>query len=122
MLKRQGELCQHEVPGYPGLLTNREYRAYRETVSMVEWELQLYNKKAAAFSEIEKQISRLRKLADNATPENAQVITVRGDEKTWRVLEIFFAEKNESELLFCLHDSKSGRLFSVIHNFRRSQP
>jgi hypothetical protein len=113
MLKRHGELCQHEVPGFPGLLTDTEHEAYAEVVEYVKADMRHCNFRKNVIAEIEKQIPRLKTLADKPVPENAPPFDFR-DNKTWKILDVFYKEKDVFELCFCSRAEASEREFSVI--------
>ncbi|MGB8371229.1 MAG: hypothetical protein WCF71_18260 [Verrucomicrobiia bacterium] len=113
MLKRHGELCQHEVPGFPGLLTDSEHEAYVEMVEYMKEELQFHNHCKQIIAGFEKQVSRLKILVSAAVPKNAQSITMGTGDK-WQILDVFFKEKDYAELLFCSRSTASETEFSII--------
>lgn len=59
MLKRNGEPCQHEVPGYPGRLTASEFDAYREAFAAVEDQIRALTEAASALADVEKQLPQI---------------------------------------------------------------
>jgi hypothetical protein len=113
MLKRKGEFCQHEVPGYPGLLTASEYKAYNNVVERMKEDFENLNYWAGILVEFEKQIPRLIKLAERGIPRNAETITMLGTE-IWQVFDTFCKVKNHGDLLFCTRQAASGTEFCVI--------
>lgn len=116
MLKRSGELCQHKVPCYSGLLTPGEYKAYGEAYDYMRSEIQRFKKRSATLSEIEKQIPALNKLATMAAPQNAEIVAMRNEEE-WQILKVIHKYKDQAELLFCSRETNDKRLFGVIEKF-----
>ena len=55
MLKRNGEICQIEVPDYPGRLTATEKRAYTAAVAVIEDQLRDLAEAGRALAEVERQ-------------------------------------------------------------------
>ena len=97
MLKRNGEICQAEVPDYPGRLTATELRAYKAAVASVENQLHDLAEAARALSDVEKQIPQWKGESENAA---APVLAVTGGENTgnqWHVLKTL-VKTNRSEL------------------------
>jgi hypothetical protein len=113
MLKRNGELCRHKVPDFPGLLTDSEHKAYIKVVEYVKEDIQHCNFRGNVIAEIEKQIPRLKKIADKTVPENAPTFVFR-DDKTWKILDVFYKDVGVWELYFCSLAAATEREFSVI--------
>ena len=116
MLKRNGEICQTEVPDYPGRLTSTELRAYKTAVASVENQLQGLAEMARALSDVEKQIPRWKGESENAT---AQVLAGVGEGNSgdqWHVVKTLI-KTSRSELLFCSRALEEGREFAVFEKF-----
>jgi hypothetical protein len=116
MLKRNGEICQSEVPDYPGRLTATELRAYKVAVASVENQLQGLAEAARALSDVEKQIPQWKGESENAT---AQVLAGVGEENSgnqWHVVKTL-VKTSRSELLFCSRALEEGREFAVFEKF-----
>src|SRR5580658_4503083 len=116
MLKRNGEICQAEVPDYPGRLTATELRAYKAAVASVENQLHDLAETARALSDVEKQIPQWKGESENAA---RPVLAVTGGENTgnqWHVLKTL-VKTNRSELLFCSRALEEGSEFAVFEKF-----
>lgn len=113
MLKRNGEFCRHKVTDFPGLLTDSEHEAYIEVIEYLKDEIKHCDFRKKMVVEIEKQIPRLKQLADEAVPENAPTFVFR-DGKTWKIIDVFFKEKDLWEVYFCSLATPAEREFSVI--------
>jgi hypothetical protein len=113
MLRRNGENCEHTVPNYPGLLTDSEHKAYVEVTEYVKAEIEHCNYREKMIGEIEKQIPRLKQLADKAVPENVRTFTFR-DDKTWNIIDTFYKEADLWELYFCSLKTPTERMFGII--------
>jgi hypothetical protein len=72
MLKRNGESCQHEVPGYPGRLTASEFHAYGEAFVAVEDQLRAFTEAASALADVEKQLPQISAPLTSKVLEPAQ--------------------------------------------------
>ena len=116
MLKRNGEICQAEVPDYPGRLTATELRAYKAAVASVENQLHDLAEAGLALSDVEKQIPQQK-----GEPKNdaAPLLAVTGGENSgnqWHVLKTL-VKTSRSELLFCSRTLADGSEFAVFEKF-----
>lgn len=121
MLKRNGEICQHEVPEYPGLLTDSEQKAYTEALASIEGQLQEFNEGTTALAEVEKQIPQLTEQAAETVTNGAPRIALRGTSAVWQIRGTLF-KSNRNELLFCSHDTGQGMEFGIIETFDPTSP
>jgi hypothetical protein len=113
MLKRNGEICQHEVPEYPGLLTDSEQKAYTEAIASVEKLLTEFNAGATALSEVEKQIPKLEKVVAGDAAENTQSVVIRGQDSEWQIRQTLF-KSARSELLLCSREAGLEKEFGIV--------
>jgi hypothetical protein len=117
MLKRNGEICQAEVPDYPGRLTATEKRAYTAAVSTIEDQLRELAEAARAVSDVEKQIPQWRgNFDDDAAAQIPAGTSERTSGKQWRVVKTL-VKTSRSELLFCSRALEDGREFAVFEKF-----
>jgi hypothetical protein len=113
MLKRDGEDCEHEVPNYPGLLTNREHAAYQAAIPVVAEEVRLYNERTKILAEIEKQ-----------SPEIAEKISSQQDiplTAEWQLRHSLF-KSTRSEMTLCSRSVDGEQQFGVIERFDPNSP
>jgi hypothetical protein len=113
LLKRNGETCEHTVPGFPGLLTNSEFRAYNETFASVEWLLHELNEGVTAIATLEKQIPQLSKELSEFSSPNP--LAVRA-ESEWQIHKSLH-KSARNELLLCSRRTEQGMEFSVVEQF-----
>jgi hypothetical protein len=117
MLKRHGEPCQYQVPGFAGRLTETEHTAYAEAVGSVEDQLKQFNEAVTALTEAEKQIPNWPELVANGSTEQAQVISVQGNKGApWQILRTL-SKTSRNEVFFCARPSENGREFGIIEKF-----
>jgi hypothetical protein len=117
MLKRNGEICQAEVPDYPGLLTATEKRAYTAAVATIEDQLRELAEAARALSAVEKQIPEWREGFKDAPA--AQILEGAAEQAPgdqWHVVKTL-VKTSRSELLFCSRALEEGREFAVFEKF-----
>ena len=117
MLKRNGEVCQAEVPDYPGRLTATEKRAYSAAAATVEGHLRELADAARALSDVEKQIPQWK--AEFNDSSAAPILEGKhkptsGDQ--WHVVKNL-VKTSRSELLFCSRALDEGREFAVFEKF-----
>src|ERR1700722_7034104 len=116
MLKRNGEICQAEVPDYPGRLTTTELRVYKAAVASVENQLHDLAQAARALSDVEKQIPQWKRESESAA---APILAGIGEENSgnqWHVLKTL-VKTSRSELLFCSRALEDGSEFAVFEKF-----
>jgi hypothetical protein len=117
MLKRNGELCEYQVPGFAGRLTETEYSVYTEAVASVEEQLRQFNEAVTALTEIEKQIPDWTELPANGATEKAQVIAVQGNKGApWQILRTL-SKSARNEVLFCVRDADGEKEFGILEKF-----
>ena len=116
MLKRNGEVCEHGVPDYPGLLTDSELNAYKTAFPSVEGMLREFNEGATALANVEKKAPQIVKQAAENTVNGTEIITIRGQDTTWQVKQILH-KSARNELLFCSRDSGEGTQFGIVERF-----
>ena len=73
MLKRNGEPCQYQVPGFAGRLTATEHGAYTEAVASVDDHLRQLNEAVTALTEIERQSARASGLECPSSPRTLRI-------------------------------------------------
>jgi hypothetical protein len=101
MLKRNGEPCQYQVPGFAGRLTETEHGAYREAVASVEDQVSQLNEAMVALSEMEKQMPDWTELAVNCSNQRGQTIMVQGEKGApWQVLRTL-SKVAQHEVVLC---------------------
>lgn len=110
MLRRNGEVCEHPVPNYPGLLTDSEQRAYNEAIFSLDWLLKEFDKGANALAEIERQIPRLAELTTNTADKS---LTIYGANGEWQVHQTL-RKGAHCELLLCSRQSEHGLHFGIV--------
>jgi hypothetical protein len=117
-LKRNGEHCQHKVPGFPGLLTTGEYTAYVDVLASVESELRYLKILETNFPTIEKMIPHWEKLAarldEKDSPKSISSTTRRADQQMWQIYEVFSKPDLKCETLFCSRSANGKREFAII--------
>ena len=116
MLKRNGEICQAEVPDYPGRLTATELRAYKAAVASVENQLHDLAEAARALSDVEKQIPQWKGASENAAAPMLAGIDEENSGNQWHVLKTL-VKTSRSELLFCSRALADGSEFAVFEKF-----
>ena len=116
MLKRNGEICQAEVPDYPGRLTATELRAYKAAVASVENQLHDLAEAARALSDVEKQIPQWKGASENAAAPMLAGIGEENSGNQWHVLKTL-VKTSRSELLFCSRALEDGSEFAVFEKF-----
>jgi hypothetical protein len=117
MLKRNGEVCQAEVPDYPGRLTATEKRAYSAAAANVEGHLRELAEAARALSAVERQLPQWK--AEFNDTSAAPILEgmdkpTAGDQ--WHVVKSL-VKTSRSELLFCSRALDEGREFAVFEKF-----
>jgi hypothetical protein len=116
MLKRNGEICQSEVPDYPGRLTATELRAYKAAVASVENQLHDLAQAARALSDVEKQIPQWKGESENATAHVLAGVGEGNSGDQWNVVKTL-VKTSRSELLFCSRALEEGWEFAVFEKF-----
>lgn len=114
LLRRNGEACEHPVPGFPGLLTDSEQKAYTEVITSMAWLLKEFNDAAVTLAEIEKTIPTLAKQASENTPENGQAI--RDAESEWQIHRTLH-KSARNEVLLCSRRTEQGTQFGIVEQF-----
>jgi hypothetical protein len=122
MLKRNGESCQHEVPGYPGMLTTTEFQAYREAFAVVEDQICALTEADRALAKIEKLLPQIPAPLTSKILEPAQSLEAEElRDSGWQVRRTLH-KSARNELLLCSRDAENGREFAVIERFDPSSP
>jgi hypothetical protein len=116
MLRRNGEICQAEVPDYPGRLTATELRAYKAAVASVENQLHDLAEAARALSDVEKQTPQWKGESENAAAQMLTGTAVENSGNQWHVVKTL-VKTSRSELLFCSRALDEGREFAVFEKF-----
>jgi len=117
MLKRNGEVCQAEVPDYPGRLTATEKRAYSAAAATIEGHLRELAEAARALSTVEKQIPQWKEeLNDTAAAPILEGMDKKTSGDEWHVVKSL-VKTSRSELLFCSRSLDEGREFAVFEKF-----
>ena len=116
MLKRNGEICQAEVPDYSGRLTATELRAYKAAVASVENQLHDLAEAARALSDVEKQIPQWKGESKNDAAPMLEGIGEENSGNQWHVLKTL-VKTSRSELLFCSRALEDGSEFAVFEKF-----
>lgn len=114
MLKRNGETCEHSVPGWPGLLTDSEQRAYKAALASFERELREFNDWTTALDIIEKQIPQLATLVSTRRTENNR--TIQNVDGEWQIHQTL-RQSARSELLLCSRQTEQGAQFGIMERF-----
>ena len=114
LLRRNGEACEHPVPGFPGLLTDSEQKAYTEVVTSMAWLLKEFNDAAVTLAEIEKTIPTLAKEASEITPENRP--TIRNADSEWQIRRTLH-KSARNEVLLCSRRTEQGTQFGIVEQF-----
>jgi hypothetical protein len=117
MLKRNGEICQIEVPDYAGRLTATEKRAYTAAIGAIEDQLRDLGEAGRALADVEKQIPQWRgeiAAAPTAQTLDGNIEGIPGNQ--WHVVKTL-VKTNRSELLFCSRALEEGREFAVFEKF-----
>jgi hypothetical protein len=117
MLKRNGETCRYQVPGFAGRLTETERAAYTQAVSSVEEQLRQFQQAVIALSDLEQHMPDWTELPTNGSTEKAQTISVQGNRGgPWHVLRVL-SKTARNEVLFCVRPSGNDREFGVVEKF-----
>jgi hypothetical protein len=119
MLKRNGQLCQHSVPDYPGRLTDDEFLAYNTVFTTVEDEFQQLSGIRDSLDELEASLAKVVGSATNA-PSRAE--TVRGkDGAEWQIIKPLLKPQH-SDVLLCKRTVGADTEFAVIERFNPNSP
>jgi len=117
MLKRNGEVCQAEVPDFPGRLTATEKRAYSAAVTGIESHLRELVEASRALSAVEKQIAPGGEgFGDLSAAPLLEGMDKPGTGDQWHVVKTL-VKTSRSELLFCSRALDEGREFAVFEKF-----
>jgi len=122
MLKRNGESCQHEVPGYPGRLTTTEFQAYREAFAVVEDQIREYTEAASALADVEKRFPEIAAPLMSKFLEPAPSLGAEELKNSDLQVRCTLCKFARSELLLCSRDAENGREFAVIERFDPNSP
>jgi len=115
-LKRNGETCEHPVPGFPGLLTDSEQKAYTEALDSVEKFLREFNEGAAALSAVEKQLPKIGKLVAEPAAEDMESVTIRGQDSVWQIRHTLY-KSTRNELLLCTREDGQEIKYGIVERF-----
>lgn len=122
MLKRNGEPCQHEVPGYPGRLTASEFQADREAFAAVEDQIRAFTEAASALADVEKQLPQISAPLLSKVLEPAQSLESEElKDSGWQIRRTL-DKSARSELLLCSREAERNREFAVIERFDPNSP
>lgn len=122
MLKRNGEPCQHEVPGYPGRLTASEFQAYGEAFAAVEDQLRAFTEAASALADVEKQLPQIATPLTSKVLEPAQALESEElKDGGWQIRRTLH-KSARSELLLCSREAERNREFAVVERFDPNSP
>jgi len=121
MLKRDGEVCKYNVPGFVGRLTRAEFDAYNEAFDVIKDEF-------AALERIKNQVKELTAnpgvftIPDGQSPGES-VQTRDGEWRTtdWNVRSRLL-KLEHSQVLLCERTTGDGKEFAVIEKFQRDAP
>jgi hypothetical protein len=117
MLKRNGEVCQAEVPDYPGRLTATEKRAYSAAAANVEGHLRELAEAARALSDVEKQIPQWKAgFNDTSAAPIHEGMDKPAAGDRWHLVKTL-VKTSRSDLLFCARAVDEGREFAVFEKF-----
>ncbi len=121
MLKRNGERCQHTVPGFSGKLTRAEMDAYNEAFELIQEE----------FDALQKIKESLKELIGNPVVFTIPDGRLQGEEietphlqegmLRWQVRSRLL-KLNHSEVLLCERLTREGKEFAVIDRFISDSP
>ena len=114
LMRRNGEICEHRVPGYPGLLTDSEQRAYSEVFPDVEWLLKEYSENEKALNAVEKEIPSMALSVAEKTSQNT--MAVRTGDNEWQVHRTLH-KSARNEILLCSRQTLEGKQFGVVEQF-----
>jgi len=121
MLKRNGEPCQHTVPGFSGKLTRAEMDAYNEAFETIQEE----------FDALQRIKDSLKELIGNPVvftipdgrllDEEIETPHVQEGPALWQVRSRLL-KLNHSEVLLCERLTHEGKEFAVIDRFNSDSP
>lgn len=114
LMRRNGEICEYRVPGYPGLLTESEQKAYAEAFPSVEWLLNEYGENERALNAIEKEIPSLALSISETTTQSTSAI--RTGDNEWQVHRTLH-KSARNEILLCSRQTPEGKQFGVVEQF-----
>jgi hypothetical protein len=114
LMRRNGEICRHQVPGYPGLLTDSEQKAYDEAFASVEWLLKEFKENERALNAIEKEIPSLALSVTEKTSQSTSAI--RTGDNEWHV-DRTLHKSSRNEILLCSRQTSDGKQFGVVEQF-----
>jgi hypothetical protein len=114
LMRRNGEICRHQVLGYPGLLTDSEKNAYQEAFSSVEWLLKEFSENERALNEIEKDIPLLALSVSEKTSRST--LAIRTGDNEWCVHRTLH-KSSRNEILLCSRQTPDGKQFGVVEQF-----
>jgi hypothetical protein len=113
MLKRNGQLCQRNVPGYSGRLTDFEFLAYNTVFESVEEDYEELAAMTDSLTETERSFHEVLEASDEqSAADPAEVISEKNGTQ-WQVVHSLLKSK-QSELLFCKRQVDGGREYSIV--------
>src|SRR6185437_3176980 len=112
MIKRNGQLCQHNVPDYPGRLTDAEFIAYNKVFPLIE---DSFNHFSIATNSVKTVENSLPRLIDSRLSlfDNEEVTTIQQHETQWQIIEPL-VKNPRTELLFCKRNVEGKDEFAII--------
>lgn len=114
MLTRNGELCQHKVPHYPGLLTDREHKAYIRVTMEMKDTIESCEICQNIIKGWENEVPRLIKLASHGLSPHLPTINTSDRKETWQIFDTFYKKEGIAEVMLCSRLGEDGQEFSVM--------
>jgi hypothetical protein len=120
MIKKNGQLCQHEVPDYDGRLTDTEFAAYKAAFSLVEDSFNHLVAFTDSLKAAEKTVSRLLASGLKQSSE-AEVTTFERVETEWQVIEPLI-KTSRTDLLVCKRNVGGQIEYAIIERWPETSP
>lgn len=111
MLKRNGQLCRHRVPDFPGRLTDSELNAYQSAFADLE---NIFDEFAALAKSINSLDTEAVSRADNSQMEFAEINGVK-----WRVNRQL-STGNLGDVFLCKLENQKE--FAIVERFDADSP
>lgn len=117
MLKRHGEQCQIQVPGFSGRLTQTEYSAYKEAVSAVEDQIKQLSESRKALTNVEKEFREWPEIVtDNSSVKSEADQSSRNPSDEWERLHTL-SKSDRNEIAFCARQADGGKEYGIVEYF-----
>ena len=115
MLKRNGQLCEHTVPGYSGRLTDTEFAAYNSVFTAVETDFKDLSSITGSLGQMKEMMPRL--LEGTFASGDLSKRMVEGPDGTKWTAVAPLLQMRASEIVWCRRDVAGKSEFAVVEHF-----